>query len=130
MTARFSTALRTSIIQAIITAAGTDPKVKLYNGAFPAALGTPAGTRLATATFTGALGTVSSGVLSFNPTYTQDNSTHVTGTPTFLRIETAGGVAIADIDLNGTAPTLVLSGTVANLQNVTFTSLTFTAPQA
>lgn len=130
MAARFSTTLRTALIQAIITAAGANPKGKLYNGAMPAALGTPAGTLLAALTFGSVLGTAGSGALDFDEVVTQTNSSHVNGTPTFLRIETSGGTAVIDIDLNGSAPTLTFTGTVANGQNVTLTSLVFTAPHA
>lgn len=130
MTMRMSTTLRAALIQAIITAAGANPKGKLYNGAFPAALGTPAGTLLATVTFGTVLGVVSGATLDFDETVTQTNSSHVNGTPTFLRIETSGGTAVLDIDLGGTAPTLTFTGTVVNGQNVTLTSLVFTAPHA
>lgn len=130
MAARFSTTLRTALIQAIITAAGANPKGKLYNGAFPAALGAPAGTLLATVTFGSVLGVATAGVLDFDESVTQTNSSHVNGTPTFMRIETSGGTPVLDIDFNGSAPTLVFTGTVTNGQNITLTSLTFTAPQA
>lgn len=130
MAARFSTTLRTALIQAIITAAGANPKGELWNGAIPATLGTPAGVKLATVTFGSVLGTAASGVLDFDEVVTQTNSTHVNGTPTFLRITTSGSTPVLDIDLNGSAPTLTFSGSVVNGQNVTLTNLTFTAPHA
>lgn len=130
MTMRMSTPLRAALIQAIITAAGANAKGKLYNGAFPAALGAPAGTLLAAVTFGTVLGVLSGVTLDFDEVVTQTNSSHVNGTPTFLRIETSGGTAVFDIDLNGIAPSLVFTGTVVNGQNVTLTSLVFTAPHA
>ena len=68
---KFSTTLRNSRADAIITAAGTNPKIKFYNGTESLS---PAGTLLATLNVTGALGTASSGVIDFNETVTQTNS--------------------------------------------------------
>ncbi len=49
---KFSTTLRNSRADAIIAAAGTNPKIKFYNGTESL---TPAGTLLATLSVTGAL---------------------------------------------------------------------------
>lgn len=125
---RLNTSIRTALCQAVITAAGANAIGELWNGAVPASLGAPAGALLATVTFGSVLGVASAGVLDFDETVTQNNATHVNGTPTFFRIKTSGGTVVLDIDLNGTAPTLTFTGTVATNQNVTLTSLTFTAP--
>ena len=61
---------------------------------------------------------------------TQTNSSHVTGTPTFARLETSGGTAILDIDFGGSAPTWTFTGTVVTGQNIAATALVFTAPHA
>lgn len=127
---RLNTAVRTALCQAIIAAAGAGAKGKLYNGAVPASLGVPAGTLLATVVFGSVLGTAASGILDFDEVVTQNNATHVTGTPTFLRITTSADGAVLDIDLNGTAPTLTFTGGVTTGQNITLTALTFTAPNA
>ena len=71
---KLTTALRNTIVSNIITAAGTNPKLKYYTGTESL---TPAGTLLATLTVTGALGTASSGVIDFNETVTQTNASHV-----------------------------------------------------
>ena len=57
---KFATTLRTSRAQAIIDAAGTNPKMKFYTGTEALS---PAGTLLATLNITGALGNVTNGVI-------------------------------------------------------------------
>lgn len=126
MSASFSTSLRTAIAQAIITAAGANAKLKLYNGTKPSSLGAPSGTLLATLTAGTVLGTAGSGSLDFDEaSFTQTNSSHVAGTPTFVRIETSGGTAVADIDIGAGAGNFQFTGTVATGQNVTLTNLAF-----
>lgn len=129
---RIRTSARTAMIQALITDAGAGAKAKLYNGAFPAALGTPAGTLLATLTFGSTIGSASAGVLDWDEAgATQSNGSHVAGTPTFLRITTSADVAVWDIEINTTgspvAGKMDFSGTVATGQNVTLSALTLTA---
>ena len=120
---------RTALAQAIITDAGNGAKLKLYNGAKPASLGAPAGTLLATLTFTGVpIGVAVAGAIDFDEaSAAQTNSAHVAGTPTFARISTSADVAVADIDIAAGAGNWQFSGTVATGQNVTLTSLVFTA---
>ena len=88
---KLATTLRTTRAGDIITAAGTNPKIKFYTGTESL---TPAGTLLATLTVTGALGTASSGAIDINETVTQTNSSHVAGTPTFALITTSADVAL------------------------------------
>ena len=129
MTMTLSTTARTGICDALVTAIGASGTIKLYNGTKPASLGTPAGTLLATLTLGATAGTTSSGVLTFG-SGTQSNGSHVNGTPTFARFSTSGGTAVADIDIGSGAGTLTFTGTVVSGQNVTVTSLTWTAPNA
>ena len=68
---KLTTALRNTRATDIITAAGTNPKLKYYNGTEALS---PAGTLLATLNVTGALGTATSGVIDFNETVTQTSS--------------------------------------------------------
>lgn len=110
---KFSTTLRSARADAIITAAGSGAKLNFYNGTESL---TPAGTLLATLTITGALGTNTSGVIDFNETVTQTNTSHVAGTPTFVLVTTSAGVAVATLTI-GTDMTF--SGTIANGVNVT-----------
>lgn len=117
---KFATTLRTARAQAIVDAAGTNPKMKFYNGTESL---TPAGTLLATLNITGALGTAASGAIDWNETVTQTNSSHVAGTPTFCLITTSADVAVATL----TIPTdMTFSGTIANGVNVTVNASTMT----
>lgn len=127
MTVSFSTALRTSRATAIVTEAGaTNSTMKFYSGVKPAALGALTGqTLLATLTFPGVLGTVSSGVLTFNAP-TQNNATHVNGTPTWVRIAKSDNTPVVDIDIGVGAGNMQFTGTVATGVNVTLNASTFT----
>lgn len=129
MTMTLSTAARTGICDALVTAIGSSGKMKIYNGTKPASLGAPAGTLLATLTLGATAGTTSSGVLTFG-SVTQSNGSHVDGTPTFVRFTTSADVVVADIDTGGGAGNLTFTGTVVSGQNVTVTGLTWTAPNA
>ena len=133
MTMTLSAAARSARMTALVTALGASATAKLYNGTKPAALGAPAGTLLATLVYGtdviaangGSAGSVTNGVLAFGG-ITQTNTNHVAGTPTFVRLSTAGGTAVADIDIGAGAGNLQFTGTVANAQNVTATGITLT----
>lgn len=129
MTMTLSTAARNLVADALVTAIGTNGKIKLYNGTKPASLGTPGGTLLATLTLGATAGTTSGGVLTFG-SVTQSNGSHVNGTPTFIRFTKSDDTVVADIDTGGGAGNLTFTGTVVNGQNVTATGLTWTAPNA
>ena len=133
MAMTISAAARSSRMTALVTALGASATAKLFNGAKPAALGTPAGTLLATLTYGtdvtaangGTAGGVASGVLTLGGV-TQTNTAHVAGTPTFVRFSTSAAVVIADIDIAAGAGNVQFTGTVANAQNVTATGITVT----
>jgi hypothetical protein len=95
---KLKTALREILAAAIISDAGTNPKMKYYTGSESL---TPAGTLLATLNITGALGTSSGGVIDYNETVTQNNALHVSGTPTFILITTSADVAVTTLLLGG-----------------------------
>lgn len=122
-----TTAVRNARCDAIVTAAGASAQIRLYSGSRPANAGTAAsGTLLATLTGSTTIGTCSGGVLTIG-SVTQTSSSHVAGTPGYVRILTSGGAtAILDIDVCGTAPCWTFTGTVATNQNVTLTTLTLT----
>jgi hypothetical protein len=132
MALSMTTAVRTARAQAIITAAGASAKLKLYSGARPASANVAAtGTLLATITFGATIGSASAAGLDWDEAgATQTASAHVNGTPGYARLETSGGTAILDIDLNGSAPTWTFTGTVATNQNVTLTTLAYTEGNA
>jgi hypothetical protein len=104
---------RNAALQAHITQIGAAAMLEFWNGAKPANLGTPAGTKLATLTLGSTAGTVANGVLTFG-SYTQVNTNHVAGTPTFMRIRKADNSAYADIDIGAGAGNVQITGTVVN----------------
>lgn len=95
-----NTTIRTTHAQDIITAAGSNAKVNLYNGAVPASGGTPAGTLLSEHVMSGALGTASGGVITLG-TVGNDATANNGGTPTFYRILTSADVWIGDFPVSG-----------------------------
>ena len=118
MATTLSTAARNARMDGLNTAIGANGKAKLYNGTKPASLGTPAGTLLATLVGGASFFSNSGGVGTFS-SYTQTNSSHSAGTPTFVRITTSADVVVADIDIGVGEGNITWSGTVANGQNVT-----------
>jgi hypothetical protein len=96
---KLTTALRETLAAAIITAAGSNPKMKYYTGTESL---TPGGTLLATLTITGALGTSASGVINWNETVTQSSGSHVSGTPAYILVTTSADVAVCTLLLGGT----------------------------
>lgn len=126
MSTTLSTAARNAGLTAqFVTLLGAASTFELWNGTKPASLGTPGGTKLATLNAGNPAGTVSAGVWTV-ASYTQTNSSHVTGTPTFLRVKDSSAAVVADIDIGAGAGNVQFTGTVTNGQNVTGT-FTFTA---
>lgn len=113
---KLTTAIRNTRAGDIVTAAGTNPKLKYYMGAESL---TPAGTLLATLNITGALGTATSGVIDVNETVTQTSSGFTAGTPTFILITTSADVAVATL-LIGTDATF--TGTIATGVDISVTT--------
>jgi hypothetical protein len=133
MALNLRTSARTGQAQAIITDAGSSAQLRLYNGTRPAGVGAVGGgnTLLATLTFGTSIGTASSGAVDFDEAgATQNNATHVNGTPTFADIVTSGGAVVARIDIGAGAGNWQFTGTVATGQNVTLTGLVFTVGNA
>jgi hypothetical protein len=123
------TIARTALCNALITDLGANHKALFYNGSKPASLGTAGGTLLATLTGGSTAGTASAGVLTFG-SYTQTNSGHVNGTPTYVRFTLSDNTVVCDIDIGAGAGNLTFTGAVVNGQNITTTGLTWTAPNA
>lgn len=123
----FSTSLRTARATAVVTDAGSaNSTLRYYNGVKPVALGViTSQTLLATLTFTGALGTVTNGVLTLGAT-TQNNASHVNGTPTWVRISHSNATIVLDIDIGAGAGNMQFTGTVATGVNVTLNPSTLT----
>lgn len=118
MALAFSTALRNSRLDAIVTAIGTSGKVRIYDGTRPATGGAET-TVLAELPLSATAGTVSAGVLTMNA-ITSDASADATGTATWFRVWTAASVAVIDgnvgtsgSDLNLNTVSIVAGGSVA-----------------
>jgi hypothetical protein len=112
---KMSTTLRNARAAANISAAGTNPKYKLYTGTESL---TPAGTLLATLAVTGALGTSTDGVVDVNETITQNSALHVGGVPTFCLLTTSADVPIMTFAIPGE---MSFSGAVVTGVDIPFT---------
>ena len=123
MSLGLSTTLRTTRATDIVTALGANAKIKFYNGTQPATGGTATtllGTLIGGASV---IGTVTSGVLTFGAV-TQTNSSHVSGTPTWVRFTTSADVFVADINIG--AGGMTFTGTIATGVDITLGASTIT----
>lgn len=128
MTIALSTTVRTALAQAIITAAGASAKLKLYNGSRPASGAAAGGTLLATLNFGAAIGTATNGTIDWDESgMTQTSASHVTGTPTWLRLETSANVFVIDFSIPADA---TISGSITTGNNITMGASTITMPNA
>lgn len=126
MALSFSTTVRDARATTTVTAAGASAKIKFYNGTRPATGGTAGGTLLATLVGGSTLGTVSSQVLTFGAV-TQTNASHVSGTPTWVRITTSADVFVADLSVGSD---MTFSGTIATGVDITLGATTITEGNA
>ena len=122
-------ALRTAWAQALIDDLGASHLIKFYNGTQPADTSASiTGTLLATLTADSTPGSVTAGVLTFDSAnYTQTNSSHVNGTPTWMSLQKADGTRVYEI---GTADGLTFTGTIQNGVDIARGAWTWTAPDA
>ena len=119
MSVGYSTALRNARLDAITTAIGASGLLRIYDGTRPASGGT-ATTLLAQLTLSAAFAPAASlGVLTASA-IGSDASADATGTATWARLTTSGGVFVADMGVgtSGQEVTLntvsiVIGGTVA-----------------
>ena len=83
---------------------------------------------LATLTADATPGSVTTGVLTFDAAnYTQTNSAHVNGTPTYMSLTTSADVRVYEL---GTADGLTFTGTIQNGVDIARGAWTWTAPDA
>ncbi len=125
------TTLRTAFAQALIDDLGAGFKVKFYNGTQPASVAASISgpTLLATLTADGTPGSVSSGVLTFDAAnYTQTNSSHTTGTPTWVSLQKSDGTRVYEFSFTGDGATF--TGTITNGQDISRGTWSWTAPDA
>lgn len=102
MSSAYNENLRNARLTAVVTEAGANAQIKLYNGTRPASGGALSGNTLIAETVCGStLGTVTGGVLTFN-TITGDPAANNNGTPTWVRIFKSDGTTwVADYDISG-----------------------------
>lgn len=129
MAKKANATLRTAWAQALIDTLGASHLIKFYNGTQPADTSASiTGTLLATLTADATPGSVSSGVLTFDTAnYSQTNSSHVNGTPTWMSLQTSGGTRVYEL---GTADGLTFTGTIQNGVDIARGAWTWTAPDA
>ena len=130
MAKKANTTLRSAWAQSLIDALGASHKILFYNGTQPADTGTAlsGNTLLATLTADATPGSVASGVLTFDTaTYTQTNSAHVSGTPTWMSLQTSAGTRVYEL---GTTDGLTFTGTIQANVDIARGTWTWTAPDA
>ncbi len=104
----FSTAVKTPLVNSVLTAldvggTGSRATIKVYTGSMPATPETnvTSQTLLGTLTCNYPMASESSGLLTWG-TITQDSAADATGTATWARMATGGGVACVDLDVTAT----------------------------
>ena len=129
MAKKANATLRSAWAQSLIDTLGASHKIKFYNGTQPADTSTAhTGTLLATLTADATPGSVTTGVLTFDAAnYTQTNSSHVNGTPTYMSLTTSADVRVYEL---GTADGLTFTGTIQNGVDIARGAWTWTAPDA
>jgi hypothetical protein len=119
--------LRNARAQAFIDTCGQLAKIEFYNGAIPENGDVPAGTLLATLTATAGIGTlVSGGVLISSSGFAQTQSSHVNGTPTFIRFKTSVGSFVRDVQIGSGGVTF--TGEIKTGTKILINSLIFQEP--
>jgi hypothetical protein len=122
--------LRTAWAQALIDDLGASHLIKFYNGTQPADTATAISgpTLLATLTADATPGSVTTGVLTFDAAnYSQTNSSHVNGTPTWMSLQKSDGTRVYEL---GTSDGLTFTGTIQNGVDISRGAWTWTAPDA
>ena len=131
MATNFSTAVRTAIVGALVTQAGASAKLKFYSGTRPAGVAAVgAGTTLLGTVVLGAsIGTTGAGAIDWDEaSATQTNTSHVSGTPTFVDLTTSADTVVFRTDLG--AGSWTFTGSIATGQSITLSSLVTTAGNA
>lgn len=131
MATNFSIAVRTAIVGALVTQAGASAKLKFYSGTRPAGVAAVGGgtTLLGTVVLGASIGTTGAGAIDWDEaSATQTNTSHVSGTPTFVDLTTSADTVVFRTDLG--AGSWTFTGSIATGQNITLSSLVTTAGNA
>lgn len=119
MALAYSTAVRNAMLDAIVSAIGSNGLLRIYDGSRPASGGSATTLLAELALSATAAAGASSGVLTFS-SISNDSSANATGTATWFRIVTSGGTFVVDgsvgtsgSDLNLNTTSIVSGGPVA-----------------
>lgn len=125
--AGFDTSLRTARAQAIVTACGANAKFEFYNGTQPATGGAVGASVLLGTLIGGAtIGAASGGAINFDEaSFTQNNASHVNGTPTWVRVKTSANAFVMDLAIPTDA---AWSGTIQTGVNIVLDTSAITEP--
>ncbi len=126
MALAYSTVVRNAMLDSITSTIGSSGLLRIYDGSRPAS-GGAATTKLAELALSATSApSASGGVLTFS-TITQDSSADNTGTATWFRVTTSGGVFVIDgsVGTSGSDLNLVTTSIVAT-QPVSITSFVIT----
>lgn len=128
----FRTSLRTTFSQSLLDDMGANLRVLFYNGTKPTSVATAlSGNTLLATLIADATPSVSvtAGVLTFDTAnFTQTNSGHVNGTPTWVSFRTTADVRVWEIDVG--AGGMTFTGTIQANVDIARGSWTWTAPGA
>ena len=122
--------LRTAWAQALIDDLGASHKIKFYDGTQPAIADAISGpTLLATLTADASPSISVTEVLTFDAAnYTQTNTDHVTGTPTWVSLTKSDNTRVYEFAISGDGMTF--TGTIQNGVDIARGAWTWTAPDA
>ena len=128
----FNATLRTTFAQSLIDSLGANFKSKFYNGVKPASVATAlSGNTLLATTSADATPSISvtAGVLTFDTAnFTQTNSGHVNGTPTWVSFQTSADLRVWEVDVG--AGGMTFTGTIQANVDIARGAWTWTAPGA
>jgi hypothetical protein len=112
--------------QSIITRAGASARLRWCDGPKPSVGGalTVANRTLSLDVCGTVLGTVASGAVDITESsITQNPSTNLDGTPTFVQVETSAGVYVGDIDIGAAPNNWTIAGSIKAGESKTLTNL-------
>ncbi len=126
MALAYSTVVRNAMLDSITSTIGSSGLLRIYDGSRPASGGAVTNKLAELALSTTSAPAASGGVLTFS-TITQDSSADNTGTATWFRVTTSGGVFVIDgsVGTSGSDLNLVTTSIVAT-QPVSITSFVIT----
>ena len=133
MAKKANATLRNLWADGLLSTLGASHLIKFYNGTQPAdtsaAISGPTLLATLTSDATPSSGAAASGVVTFDTaTYSQTNSGHVNGTPTWVSFQTSGGTRVYELAIPSDGMTF--TGTIQNGVDISRGTWTFTAPDA